>query len=86
MIVPSIFHYDIPDISNGVGLDPTSPSGPLGRPPHVAPRAAGLFAGHEAFGTTEGALNLGNEAARRRPKNGGNMGVYTVLTLRCMLR
>ena len=37
MIVPSIFHYDIPDISNGVGLDPTSPSGPLGRP-HMSPQ------------------------------------------------
>ena len=53
MIVPSISHYDIPMISPmELGLTV----------PHVAPRAAGLFAGHEAFGTAEGALNLGNEA------------------------
>ena len=50
MIVPSILHYDIPDISNGVGLDPTSPSGPLGRP-HMSPQGL-LVCGEGPAGMT----------------------------------
>lgn len=62
------------DISNGAGLDPTSPWGPLGRP-HMSPQ--GLLVC--LLATKRSAQPKVHLTSATKPG-------YTVLTLRCMLR